>query len=146
MEVPPSARRAGRDDEDVSNGQRRKGSLLSYRRGGLFLVLAVLHASPVYAETGPPKQMAEVTVAAEDDDVDAFLAGIREPLEELGFAVRASGGGDESGPTTRTDSSATRVHVVVRTRLRMSVSTVPNAFSCRCSAIPSAASNRFAVK
>jgi hypothetical protein len=60
--------------------------------------------------------MAEVTVAAEDDDVDAFLAGIREPLEELGFAVRASGGGDESGPTARTDSSATRVHVVVDAR------------------------------
>jgi hypothetical protein len=37
-------------------------------------------------------------------------------------------------------------YCVTRTRLRTSVSSTPKALSCRCKAIPSAFSSRFAVK
>jgi hypothetical protein len=77
--------------------------------------LAVLHPSALHAEEAAPSQIAAVTVAAKDEDVEAFVNALREPLEALGLTVRASGAGDET-PTLPEDTHETRVRVVVDAR------------------------------
>jgi hypothetical protein len=77
--------------------------------------LAVLHPSVLYAEEAAPRQIAAVTVAAKDEDVEAFVNALREPLEALGLTVHASGAGSDARPPPE-DISEARVRVVVDAR------------------------------
>jgi hypothetical protein len=77
--------------------------------------LAVVDPSVLYAEEAAPRQIAAVTVAAKDEDVEAFVNALREPLEALGLTVHASGAGSDARPPPE-DISEARVRVVVDAR------------------------------
>jgi hypothetical protein len=119
VDVSANASEPGRDDRhglsEPVRGRRLGVALLRACPRALLPPLAVLNPSAVHAEEIAPAQTAAVTVAARDDEVEAFLEGMREPLEALGLVVRASGDGDEGRPPTQ-DATKRRVRVVVDAR------------------------------
>jgi hypothetical protein len=96
-------------------GRRLRIALLSVCPPAFLPPLAIVDPSVLHAQETAPRQIVDVTVAAKDEEVDPFLAGLREPLEELGLTVRAWGAGDEARPPP-SGAPKTRVRVVVDAR------------------------------
>jgi hypothetical protein len=117
--VSKDATRLGRGDRlalrETLRGRRLGIAFLGAGPRALLAFLAFLDPSPLHGAESVSRPIAEVTVAAKDEDVDRFLEGMREPLEELGLTVRASGAGEEIRPL-QPGAPKTRVRVVVDAR------------------------------